>query len=238
MTQGSDPTGQPEQQPPGDQPPGAPSPGYPPPGSPPPPAAPPPPGAQPPGYPPLQPPQQPGGYPPPPGYPQQGAPPPGYPPQGPPGQSYGYPPAPTAPQAMPTGPGGTVLDPASGLYLPPGTQLASVGRRIGAYFLAIPLFVVTLGIGYIIWGLVLWSRGTTPALRVLGMKCWLVNEGRVPTFWRMALRDFVGRIVDGVLSLITELVSFIMFVTSGKRQSLHDVVGGTTVLHDPNKVLG
>ncbi|MGI8753294.1 MAG: hypothetical protein ACR2MN_13435 [Acidimicrobiales bacterium] len=41
---------------------------------------------------------------------------------------------------------------ASGLLLPAGTQLAAVGRRIGAFFLAIPLAIVTLVIGYVIWG--------------------------------------------------------------------------------------
>jgi uncharacterized RDD family membrane protein YckC len=131
-----------------------------------------------------------------------------------------------------------VYDAASGLYLPPGTQLASVGRRIGAYFLAIPLVIVTLGIGYVIWGLVLWGQGTTPALRVLGMKCYLVSEGRPPRFWRMALREVIGRIVDSILSILTLLTSFILFVASQRRQSLHDLVGGTVVLHDPNKVLG
>ena len=58
--------------------------------------------------------------------------------------------------------------PAAGL--PEGTELASVGRRIGAYFLAIPLWIVTLGIGYIVWGLIAWGNGQTPALQVLGMR--------------------------------------------------------------------
>src|SRR5947199_6570451 len=67
---------------------------------------------------------------------------------------------------------GLYFDPQSGLQLPEGVQLASIGRRIGAYFLAIPLLVVTLGIGYVIWGLVIWPKGQTPALQVLGMRCW------------------------------------------------------------------
>ncbi len=33
------------------------------------------------------------------------------------------------------------------LVLPQGTQLAGVGWRIGAFFLAVPLSIVTLGIG-------------------------------------------------------------------------------------------
>jgi uncharacterized RDD family membrane protein YckC len=129
-------------------------------------------------------------------------------------------------------------DPASGLTLPNGTQLAGVGRRIGAYFLAIPLAVVTLGIGYIIWGLILWGKGTSPALKVLGMKVWKHAENRPATFGTMALRDILGRIVDGILSFITLLISFILFVTGKEHKSLHDMVAGTVVLHDPNKVLG
>ena len=39
------------------------------------------------------------------------------------------------------------FDPASGVLLPEGVVLASVGRRIGAWFLAIPLVIVTLFIG-------------------------------------------------------------------------------------------
>ena len=184
----------------------------------------------PPGY---QPPP-PGYQPPPPGY---QAPPPGYqaPPAGyqpPPGPPQAYPPAPPPGYGPPAG------YPAPGLQLPPGVELASTGRRIGAWFLSILLLIVTLVIGYIVWGLIAWGKGTTPALQTLGMKCYLPDSGRKPGFWRMALREVVGRIVDGVLSIITLLVSFIMFLTSEKRQSLHDLVGGTIVVYDPNKVLG
>jgi uncharacterized RDD family membrane protein YckC len=129
------------------------------------------------------------------------------------------------------------FDAASGLMIPDGVELASVGRRIGAYFLAIPLAIVTLGVGYLIWGLIVWRQGQTPALQVLGMRCWRPDDGRVPGFWWMALRDVVGRIAEGVLSFISLLVSFILFVTSRDHKSLHDLIAGTVVLHDPNKVL-
>src|SRR5438445_9163006 len=90
---------------------------------------------------------------------------------------------------------GLYLDPSSGLQLPEGVQLASIGRRIGAYFLAIPLAIVTLGIGYVIWGLIVWGRGQTPALQVLGMRCWRPETNRVATWGWMALRDIIGRLV-------------------------------------------
>jgi uncharacterized RDD family membrane protein YckC len=141
-------------------------------------------------------------------------------------------------QVAPGGvPAGMYFDPQSGLTLPNGVTLANPGRRIGAYFLAIPLLVVTLGIGYIIWGLIAWRRGQSPALQVLGMRCWRPETNSVAGFGRMALRDIVGRIADGILSIITELISFILMLSSPRRQSLHDLIGGTVVLHDPNKVL-
>jgi uncharacterized RDD family membrane protein YckC len=129
------------------------------------------------------------------------------------------------------------FDQMSGLALPVGTELAPVGRRIGAFFLSIPLSIVTLGIGYAIWGLIVWGRGQTPALQVLGMRCWRPETGRVAGWGWMALREIVGRIVEGILSIITALLSLILMITSKDHKSLHDLIAGTVVLRDPNKVL-
>jgi uncharacterized RDD family membrane protein YckC len=203
--------------------------------------------------------QRPGYGQPPPGPDQQGygQPPPGYGQQQPPGygqqppgygQQPGYAPPPQGyvpPPPVAYAPGPAVaaipadmyLDQESGLALPNGTVLASPGRRIGAFFLAIPLSIITLGIGYLIWGLIVWGNGQTPALQVLGMRCWRPEDGRVAGFWWMALREIVGRIVDGILSVITELVSFIFMLTRPDRRTLHDLIAGTVVLHDPDKVL-
>lgn len=150
---------------------------------------------------------------------------------------YGLPQAPAVSYEAPTAPAGMFYDSASGLALPEGTELASHGRRIGAFFLAIPLWIVTLGIGYVIWGLIVWARGTTPALQVLGMRCWRPETNQVPGFWWMALREIIGRIAEGILSVITALLSFILFLSTKERKSLHDLVAGTVVLYDPQKVL-
>jgi uncharacterized RDD family membrane protein YckC len=134
-------------------------------------------------------------------------------------------------------PTGLQLDPVSGLNLPQGVQLATVGRRIGAFFLAIPLSIVTLGIGYVIWGIVLWGRGQTPALQVLGMRCWRPETGRIAGWWWMAFREIIGRIAEGILSIITLLISFILMMSGKERKCLHDLIAGTVVLYDPSKVL-
>jgi uncharacterized RDD family membrane protein YckC len=130
------------------------------------------------------------------------------------------------------------VDPATGLVLPQGVVLAPVGRRIGAWFLSLVLAVVTLGIGYIIWGAVLWSKGTSPAFSVLGMKVWRPQEGRPASWGQMALRNIVGGICEGILSFITWIVSFVMFLSNKDHKSLRDTIASTVVVHDPNKVLG
>ena len=125
----------------------------------------------------------------------------------------------------------------NGLSLPPGVELAGVGRRIGAWFLAIPLAIVTLGIGYAIWGLVVWGRGTTPALQVLGMRCWRPATGTPATWGTMALREIVGGIIENLLGWITGLASFIVMLASGDRRCIHDMIAGTVVVRDPGRVL-
>jgi uncharacterized RDD family membrane protein YckC len=162
--------------------------------------------------------------------PPPSAPPP--PPQAPPLSDYGQ-----GPYGQSTAPPGMYVDPVSGLALPFGVELASAGRRIGAFFLSIPLSIITLGIGYLVWGLIVWGRGQTPALQVLGMRCWRPETGRVAGWGWMALREIIGRFVEGILSIITLLLSLILMLTSKERKSLHDLIAGTVVLRDPNKVL-
>ena len=129
-------------------------------------------------------------------------------------------------------------DPATELTLPEGTVPAPVGRRIGAYFLSIVLAIVTLGIGYVIWGLILWPKGTSPAFKVLGMRAWDPVANRPATFWRMVLRDFVGGIVQAILGGITALVSLVVFLATKQHRSIPVFVGGRVIIHDPNQGLG
>ena len=141
-----------------------------------------------------------------------------------------------SPQPPAIVPQGLYLDPASHVMVPNGTALAGVGRRIGAFFLAIPLFIVTLGIGYLVWGLIIWGRGQTPTFQVLGMRCWRPDSARVPGWGWMAVREVIGRIVEGLT--ITAIVSLVLFLATDQRKSLHDYVAGTIVLYDPAKTLG
>ncbi len=155
------------------------------------------------------------------------------------------PPPPAPPAPPPTGYAapqagaapGLYFDQVSGLNLPQGTELATHGRRIGAWFLAIPLAIVTLFIGYIIWGAIIWARGQTPTQQVLGMRTWYPEGTRNATWGRMALRNIVGGILTGILSLITEILSLVLFLTGRERKCLADHIASTVILRDPNNVL-
>jgi uncharacterized RDD family membrane protein YckC len=69
------------------------------------------------------------------------------------------------------------------------------------------------------------------------MRVWRPEDNRVASFWHMALREVVGRLVESILGIITQLTSFVLFVTGRERKALHDHIAGTVVLYDPNKVL-
>lgn len=121
--------------------------------------------------------------------------------------------------------------------LPNGTELASVGRRIGGYFLDLLLLIVTLGIGYLIWALIVWARGQTPAKQLLNMRCYRPTDQRPANWGWMALRQFVGGgIVEGIIFLVF-IVSCVMMVASRDRKAIHDHIANTIVLYDPQGVL-
>lgn len=162
--------------------------------------------------------------------PPPAVPPPAPPPPPPPGYGEG-------PRAVVASPPGLYFDQASGLNLPEGTELATVGRRIGSYFLSIVLTIVTLVIGYLIWGLIVWGRGQTPTQQVLGMRTWHPQTGRNAGWWRMVLREVIGGFVTGILGIITEVVSFILMATGRERKCLSDHIASTVVLRDPDNRL-
>lgn len=136
------------------------------------------------------------------------------------------------PQGAPTS-----ANPVAALGLPEGVVLAPVGRRVGAFFLAIPLSIVTLGIGYLIWGIIVWGKGTSPALQVLGMRVWRENDRAVGTWGTMALRNIVGGFLQNILSFITMAISFVLFLSDDRNRTIPDRIASTVVVYDPKKVL-
>jgi len=112
--------------------------------------------------------------------------------------------------------------------------LASAGARLGSYLLEIVLAVLTLGIGWLIWSLIVWGKGTTPGHQIL--KQYVVKEETGETFnWgRMAVREFlVKQLLCGLLAGFTFGIFFLvdsLMVTRDDRKSIHDRISGSLVV--------
>ena len=129
-------------------------------------------------------------------------------------------------------PPGMYFDRESWLVLPEGTRPARIGQVVAAYALAVLLFILTLGAGYLIWAVVTWGQGQTPAQRLLGLRCWRPDAGLVAGREHMAIRQVTGLLPNG------ELLAgpFLLFVGESLN-SVGDFFAGTTVLYDPGNVL-
>jgi uncharacterized RDD family membrane protein YckC len=57
------------------------------------------------------------------------------------------------------------------------------------------LFVCTLGIGWLVWWIVAWARGDTPAKQVLALRVVRADDRQLAGFGQMALREAVGRVL-------------------------------------------
>jgi uncharacterized RDD family membrane protein YckC len=123
-------------------------------------------------------------------------------------------------------------DSASELLLPQGVQLASRGRIAAVWFLGLLLFIVTAGIGYIIWSQFTWGEGRSPAQRMLGLRIWLREPGQVAGRKQMALRQILGFLLNGEL-----LAGVWICLFSTNLRSVGDFFAGTTIVHDPDGVL-
>jgi hypothetical protein len=124
------------------------------------------------------------------------------------------------------------FDPASKLVLPQGVRLASRARVAASLLLGLLLFGVTLGIGYVTWSLFAWSQGRTPAQRILNLRCWLPEPRRVADRDDMAVRQVLGFFLCGGL-----LWGFFVWLVSNNQRSAGDLLAGTVILHDPDRVL-
>ena len=122
----------------------------------------------------------------------------------------------------------------SSLVSATGEPIATPGVRLGSFLLECLLAVVTLGIGWIIWSLIVWGRGTTPGHQVLRLYVVDAKSGRTASWGHMALREFVMKgLVGGIASSFTFGVYFIvdsLFVVREDRKTLHDLMSSTSVV--------
>jgi uncharacterized RDD family membrane protein YckC len=115
----------------------------------------------------------------------------------------------------------------------PGMLLVPPASRLSALLLDVALVVVTLGAGWLVWSLVVWHRGQTPAKQLLGHIVADATTGEPVSWGRMALRELVVRALLGaVLGLVTASVYLLAdaaLVFSTGHRTLHDHLAGSVV---------
>ena len=117
-----------------------------------------------------------------------------------------------------------------------GPVLVEPGRRFVAAILEIVLFIGTFGIGWLVWSMIEWRRGRTPAKRLLRdlavADAW---SGERVNWQRMAVRELGAKIgLVGLFGVATFGLGWVIaaaLVLSETRASLWDRLAGTIVVH-------
>lgn len=126
-------------------------------------------------------------------------------------------------------------------------RLASFQHRLGALFLDAALALVTLGIGWIIWSLVVWGEGQTPAKKILKLRVYAAESRQRATWGHMAIREFLVYLTIGITSTVLDLATFgvlgtlflvawyvteiVFYFTKGQR-TLRDILVKTLVVNE------
>lgn len=71
-----------------------------------------------------------------------------------------------------------------------GHPLATPRHRLAANFVDAGFYIVTLGIGWAIWSLVMWGKGQTPGKQILKIRVYDATKSNKPANWgRMCIRQ-------------------------------------------------
>ena len=121
----------------------------------------------------------------------------------------------------------------------PNFRYASFQHRLGAIALDAALMILTLGIGWIIWSMIVWSDGQTPAKKILKLRTLNQTNGRTATWGHMAIREALvpitvsaaSTITGGIAGIAWIVVEIVFYFTKGQR-TLRDYWVKTVVVNE------
>jgi uncharacterized RDD family membrane protein YckC len=121
----------------------------------------------------------------------------------------------------------------------PSFRYATFQHRLGAYALDAALAFLTLGIGWIIWSMIVWGEGQTPAKKILKLRTFNATNGRPASWGHMALREFLVPMAVGIASFATSglgwiawiVLEIVMYFNKGNR-TLRDLWVKTAVVNE------
>jgi uncharacterized RDD family membrane protein YckC len=121
--------------------------------------------------------------------------------------------------------------------LPEGVHLSSPAKRLGGYLLEGVFIVVLLFFGWLIWALIVYSWGQTPAKQVLGMRIVSLRRGQHASWGRTFLREWIAKPIAGIVCILTFGIGYFWLVWDSRNQELWDKMVGTIVVNDPQRLM-
>lgn len=121
----------------------------------------------------------------------------------------------------------------------PSYRFASFQHRLGAYALDAVLAVLTLGVGWLIWSLIVWSDGQTPAKKILKLRTKNHTNGQQASWGHMGIREFLIPFSVGAASVMTGgiagiawiVIEIVFYFTKGQR-TLRDYWVKTVIVNE------
>jgi uncharacterized RDD family membrane protein YckC len=107
---------------------------------------------------------------------------------------------------------------------PSSPSLPSDGMQILAIFILLLTYVGFMSYSALV--MAMWAYGLTPGKWMLGIRVIKAEAGSPAGFWRMFLRETIGRIVSGILCYL----GYLWAVVDANRQGWHDKIAKTLVI--------
>jgi len=123
--------------------------------------------------------------------------------------------------------------------LPAPVRLSSPWRRLGGHLLDGLLILLTLLIGWLVWSIIVWGRGQTPAKQLLGMRVLSRETLTSARRGRMFAREIPCKWIIELFASVT-IVGFVVYfwlLWDNARQELWDKMVETIVVNDPENLL-
>jgi uncharacterized RDD family membrane protein YckC len=123
--------------------------------------------------------------------------------------------------------------------LPDSVRLTSAWGRLGGNLLEGLLMLLTLVVGWVVWSIVVWGRGQTPAKQLLGKRVLQRDSLTATGRGRMCVRELLCKGLIGFLSnlIVVGFVVYFWLLWDSDRQELWDKMVGTIVVDDPENAL-
>ena len=99
--------------------------------------------------------------------------------------------------------------------------------------------MITLGIGWVIWSMILWGEGQTPAKKILKLRTINATTGRPASWGHMGLREilvpmtvfFASAFTSGLAWIAWVVLEIVMYFNQGSR-TLRDLWVKTAVVNE------